>query len=158
MDRNSGFVINMMALMCIHYRMIGGMAARIDAEAMATLIADEMAPIPAMRMGSPLGFHSRNGMRAWMERFGVSLSVPTGRRHGSCRIPEDIWDEPSRSPIPASAEVVNASEGLKRIASKLGVATDSDADLHAIEAIEDACLAERNHNQDLMESQNANGG
>jgi hypothetical protein len=90
-----------------------------------------------------------------MERFGISLSVPTGRRHGSCCIPEDIWDELSRSPIPASAEVVNASEGLKRIASKLGVAADSDAVLHAIEAIEDACLAERNRNQDLMESQNA---
>jgi hypothetical protein len=58
MDRNSGFVINMMALLRIQHRMISGMAAHIDAEAMAAPIADEMAPIPAMRMCFLLASHS----------------------------------------------------------------------------------------------------
>ena len=137
------FVIHMMAMKLIQYRISQGCASRIDAQALADICDDEIAPIPAIRMMSMLGFESRHAFRKWMSERGVSLPGQRGRAWGASPMPAEVWDELSTSPPPVDQATREVHEWLEQIGHRLNVSANLEEIMDAIDALESACLAEQ---------------
>ena len=158
MEANPTLVIHLMALMHMQYRKVYGCSSHLDAIALASLMGDRNTPIPPTRMYSVLGFGSRWAMNAWLEGYGVTPTSAPGRRPGSVIIPDEIWTDLSRSPVPACSDMIDAFEGFQRVADKLNGSCCSEAVLAGIQTLQDSCAAGQIRIENLVRSlDDANG-
>ena len=130
---------------------MSGHASSTDAEALAIIINDEIAPIPSTSVWNMAGFTSRRDMGRWMDEKGVSLSIIRGRRYEMPTIPQDLCDEVLGSLTHMDDERTDACQLLTPIAQKLDVEVEEDAILHAIQRLQNSYVDQQALTQNLMD-------